>query len=470
MKKIIENIKAQIPKYQEGFSFRKSQEIFIPYLEIGVECLIRDISNINVFFETILKLIDIEVNDIFEISQILGVSFDITKEVVVDMVEGRYIYVSGNTLKITEKGKQAIKTRQLIEIKKKNINRVMINLITGDIYDGNNLKLHKVRRYDVCLDKQIDVTKIFLNSNFSTINNVFQQQESDSIMGKTSVNKELYKIIDISYEKLGYFKNELFLYESDNSDDVLIKLKDDINDQYLNCLYAQLKESTHPCLESFFERDFNFARERASIPVGYNQELLDTTNKLYFNLLSTEKLNNLSEELFVKERYMVTDKEYMSYFALSDELIFDKLIIITNRVNSILTKAMFDEIKKVALKKPVILIYNEMEFNAEQTVKYFLESEKGNQNIITLTSKSITETKMFFAPTLKMNMEERIISAFGRPISYIAGKLKFNNDYKDEELKSVLAMYNIDELINKKSSNNHRNGGAKNKSKLSLKP
>lgn len=466
MKKIIENIKAQISTYQNGFSFRKSQDIFIPYLEIGIECLIRDVSNINLFFDTILKLIDIEVKDIYEIAQILGVSFEIIKEVVVDMVEGRYVYVSEHTLKITEKGKEALKTKQLVEIKKKNINRVMINLITGEICDGNDVKLERIRKNDVCLDKLIDVTNAFLDSNFRTINRVFQQQqESDSTFGKYSVNKELYKIVDISYESLGYMKNELFIYENDNSGDVLLQLQNDINDQYLNCLYAQLKDGTHPCLDSFFERDFNFVRERSCISINFDQELLDATNKLCSDLISIENLNTLSEKSFMQERYMVTDKEYISYFTFSDEIAFDKLIIITNRVNSILTSAIFDEIKRIAVKKPVILIYDEGEFNATQTVNYHLSSEKGNENIITITSKNIADTKVFFASALEINIEEKVMNAFGRAISYKTGKLKFNNNYKEENLKSVLTMYNIDELVQKQVSNVQANKKVKKKSR-----
>jgi hypothetical protein len=165
----------------------------------------------------------------------------------------------------------------------------------------------------------------------------------------------------------------------------------------------------------------------------------------------------------MQERYMVTDKEYISYFTFSDEIAFDKLIIITNRVSSILSATIFDEIKRIAIKKPVILVYDDKEFNATKTVSYYLTTEKRNNNIINFTSEGITDTKIFFAPFLQINIEEKIINAFGRAITYKSGKLKFNNSYDEECLRNILTMYSIDELIHKQISNAHVNKNVKKK-------
>lgn len=464
MKRIIRNIKDQIPKYQNGFSFRKSQELFIPYLEIGVECLIRDVSEINLFFETILKLIEIEVKDVSEISKILGVSFEITKEAIVDMIEGDYVGVSENILRITRKGKEALKTKQLIEIKKRNINKVMIDLITGDIHDGNSAKYHRIKKNELCLEKQIDVSKTFLDSNYNSINNVFQhQQEGDSSFGKSSVNKELYKIIDISYQNLVYVKNELFIYENDDSDEIQIQLQNDINDQYLNCLYKQLKEETHPCLESFFEKSIDFIKQHSDISTNFDEKLIDVTGKLCSDLRHTEDLDNFSLEAFMQKRYMLTDKEYINYFTLSDEITFDKLIIITNRVNSVLTTTIFEEIKRIAIKKPVVLIYDKNEFNVTKVLNYYLGTEKNNRNIISIASEGIVDTKIFFGPFLEINIEEKIINAFGKAITYKSGVLEFNGNYKKENLKNVLDIYKIDDLIHRRIFNKKVNKNVKKK-------
>ena len=62
---------------------------------------------INLFFEIRLKLIDIEVADIYEISAIMGVEFKLLKEAIVDMIEQKYIITSQNKLIMTPRGRKA---------------------------------------------------------------------------------------------------------------------------------------------------------------------------------------------------------------------------------------------------------------------------------------------------------------------------------------------------------------------------
>mgnify|MGYP000772802357 CR=1 FL=1 len=63
MKNLINDVKRNTPKSMPGYYYLKTQNIYIPFMEITVECLIRKISELNLFFESILKLIDISVKD-----------------------------------------------------------------------------------------------------------------------------------------------------------------------------------------------------------------------------------------------------------------------------------------------------------------------------------------------------------------------------------------------------------------------
>jgi len=100
MKNLINDVKRHTPKSVPGYNYLKTQNIYIPFMKITVECLTRKISELNLFFESILKLIDISVKDINEIAEILGVSNSIVKEAVVDMVGMDYIYTSENMLSL----------------------------------------------------------------------------------------------------------------------------------------------------------------------------------------------------------------------------------------------------------------------------------------------------------------------------------------------------------------------------------
>lgn len=452
MKKILEKVKSQIPKDINGFSCIKTQEVFIPYLEIGIECLIRDISDMNLFFESILKLVEIEIKDIKKISHILGVSFEIVKEAIVDMVSGEYINVSENTLRATKKGKEALKLKKLIEIKKKYINKIMINLITGEIYDGSNMKTFKVNKSSLCLAEEIVVSKLFLDSNYFSINQVFQvQQENDSVYEKSGITKELYKIVNISYRNLVYIKNEAFIYKSDGSEEIQIQFATDANDKYLNCLYSQLKSEVPPCLDNFFERSRDFIRSQSTSIYSLEQTLITTTRNIKEELRYND---DVDLSLFEVRRYALVDKEYINYFIYSDEIIFDNLFIYTDRINTVLSGEIFDEIARIAEKKTVFIIYDKNEFNASKTIEYSLGKSK-SKNLFIIPSDKIEKTVICFEPYLMIEIQEQVVAAFDKFICFKTSIMDFDRDNQKVRVDKIKEMYGIESVLKHRKDNSN---------------
>lgn len=255
--KLIENIFESLPPEIENFYCIKTQKIFIPYEELGIECLIHNISEINLFFESILELLSIGVYDIKEISAILGISEQIVVAVVSSMSIKDFVSVSENIIRITKKGKSALKSKSLSEIKKINLNKIFINLITGDITDNLSLICKQVKKYEVCLPEKFRVNLNFLNKNFSTINRIYQKQQKDYQLF-TSNNKELYKIIDIGYSNLVYTQEDSYLYQSKSSEEFFIRFSNN-QENYSKWLYENLNNDVvPPCLDNFFERNSSF--------------------------------------------------------------------------------------------------------------------------------------------------------------------------------------------------------------------
>lgn len=97
-------------------------------------------------FESILKFIDIGVQDIDEVAHILGVDYAIIKEVVVDMIEQKYLVTTENKIIMTPRGRRALETRKLVTIQKRFINQVLVNLITGEIVSGDGIFTTRVEK------------------------------------------------------------------------------------------------------------------------------------------------------------------------------------------------------------------------------------------------------------------------------------------------------------------------------------
>lgn len=71
---------------------------------------------INLFFETIMKLINIGINNVHEICSIMGVEFKLLKDKIVDMIDQQYIITSENRLVMSPRGKQVLAERELVTI------------------------------------------------------------------------------------------------------------------------------------------------------------------------------------------------------------------------------------------------------------------------------------------------------------------------------------------------------------------
>src|SRR5699024_9471010 len=108
MKRLMSAVARNLPRELQDYYLIKRQNIYITYYEIGITCLTKETTELNLFFETILKLVEIEVDDVNEISEIMGIEFKLLKEAIVDMIEQQYVITSQNKLIMTQKGRKAL--------------------------------------------------------------------------------------------------------------------------------------------------------------------------------------------------------------------------------------------------------------------------------------------------------------------------------------------------------------------------
>jgi len=309
MKKIIDDVKRNTPKSIAGYYYLKTQKIYIPFMKISIRCLTRRISDLNLFFESILKLIDISVNDIDEIANILGVSRSVVNEAVIDMVGIDYVFVSENQLVITEKGAKALSTKKQVDLRDTHLKDIMVDMITGAIYDADSIKVTETRQRDILLEGVVKIGDNFIESHFREINDVYQlRQKNNSVFGDSAITNELYKAIEITYSELHYVENRVHMYKSESSDELLFVFSSDNNDKYKNEFYNQLKDSCRPCQEYFFENNRDIVRKISSKSTTQINliEQTENTRKILFDDNATEEDK---ENVFRQRRYSLCDNE-----------------------------------------------------------------------------------------------------------------------------------------------------------------
>ena len=425
MKNLIDDVKRHTTKSVPGYHYLKTQNIYIPFMKITVECLTRKISELNLFFESILKLIDISVKDINEIAKILGVSYSVVKEAIIDMVGMDYIYVSENILGITAKGANALKTRQRVDIQKTYLKDIMVDMITGIVYDADSVRVSKIKQRDVLLDAAVQLDGCFLDSHFREINEVYQQQQkNNSVFGSNAIISELYKTIRISYSELHYVENRLYLYGSESSNELLFEFSSDNNDRYKNEFYKQLKDSCRPCQEFFFEKNKALIShlQSGATKIDVNAMMqTENTKKLLF-------ADNVTEEqridAFTQRRYALNDTEHLSYLYNSKSLGYSAIYICSDHMQGLLSHAFCSQLNVLAERIPVFIIYDKNERNIDDSLKYFFKVPSANLHLI--SSDKIEENLICFVSKLIMYLQENIVTAFDRPIIYLQPICEFD--------------------------------------------
>lgn len=451
MKKLIDDVRRHTPKIVSGYNYIKTQSVYIPFKKVTIECLTRKISELNLFFESILKLIDISVKNINEIAEILGVSIGIVNEAIVDMVNIDYVFASEGMLTITEKGMKALKTRKKVDIQKSYLNDLIVDMITGAVYDADSVKFSKTGSRNVILETVVNIDDVYLDTHFQEINNIYQmQQKNNSVFDNSSITNELYKIIGVSYTELHYLESKVYIYKSDSSDELFFSFANDSNDKYKNEFYNQLKSGFRPCQEYFFEKNRDFISELKKREAGKDEKKASQTHavsKLLF-------LDKTSEEdlldSFVQDRYALNDTEYLSYLYYPNAFRYRRVFICTNNLRRLLSNAFCSQINILAEKTPIFIVYNNNEYGINQSIRHFFKEPP--KNLYLIPKESVDDNIICFDSKVLMYLQEHIVTAFDRSISYLQLECCFNKQVVKDELNRIVEKYNLNNATKK---NNH---------------
>lgn len=422
-------------------------------MNITIECLTRKTSELNLFFESILKLIDISVKDINEIAKILGVSYGVVKEAVVDMVRIDYIYVSENTLGITKKGTNALKTKQKIDIQMTYLKDIVVDMITGTVYDADAIKVSDTQPRDVLLEGIIKLDEEFLESHFHEINNVYQlQQRNNSMFENTAITSELYKTIGVSYSKLHYVENRVYMYGSELSDELIFVFSSDSNDRYKNEFYNQLKDSCRPCQEFFFEKNRMLIDKIQSESFQIESDIMEQTENARKLLFADNVTDEIKANAFTQKRYALNDREYLSYLYNPKSLKYNAIFICSDHMRELLSTSFCSQLNALADRMPVFIIYDKSERNIEKSLQFFFKDSSANLHLI--SNDNIEENLICFGSEVIMYLHENIVTAFDRPVVYMQALCDFDKKIVMNTANELVRKYNLDKYANVNSMQN----------------
>lgn len=446
MNKIIEQIAIDLPNnlgtiIKNNYRLLKRQKIYIPVHEIGISCLSREVTEINLFFETILKLIDAGVCDINEIAVILGVDYKVLKEVIVDMLIKEYIFTSEQQVTMTIKGKNALKERKLSVINKESLNSILVNMITGEVVKSSKSTVKRLPNYKICLTEIYKIDTSFLEKNYQSFNSIYKENLAENIAFRTHfLEKEIYRILGLEYEEEYYFEEELLIYKSsDKADDYIYEITGDDNDQhYIKAFYNQVKEVIYPGMENFFERD-SFIDQLKS------QRLVSDSDTKHKNDLIRKmtETKNIEEvlPLYMQRRELIDSKEIEILFRHNCEIEFKGIVISCRRLRKFFSEDIIDSINQL-VKKRTWILYNCHEYKVKAYIKNSFNQNNGN---IVFKECSFEDDMQFvcFYPGILIEFTEMVYKIFNKNISVLEATIEFDQNIIQRKIDSILKKYKI---------------------------
>lgn len=442
MKQLVEEVARNLPREIKNFQLIKRQDIYIPYCEIGISCLTREITEINLFFESILKLINIEVTNVYEISEILGVEFKLLKEAIVDMIDQKYIITSQNKLHMTPKGRKALNDRKLVTISKRNLNGILINMITGSVEESARKTFSHPHKRDICLNEEQTISKDFLESNYSVINEIYQQNQIEtSIFNTTVFQRELYKILDVIYEKQYYVKDELLIYKNNDSEDYEFIIEGDIGNCYQKSFYRQVKDVVYSGMDTFFEKDWKFAQGHYHVSIA-SQDEKQYTRRLIGKLNESESISDELLDEYKHVRALIDENELKNIFLFNRLFDYEGIIVSCERLKKMLIPEIINSLLSISRKKTYFL-YNSKEHNVVKFLEEKFEEKIKKDEIVVLENDHLTNQFICFYPNVLVEFIEKTEKVFEKPITILEGRIDFRTDYIRDNIDAIIDEYKV---------------------------
>ena len=251
----IDLLEKYMPPDNPGYQFVKRTVSYIPVREVGLSVLVRKNQSISFVYETVLKFLQIGINDIPQLCTTLGLDVDVFKEIISKMAVEDLIYVSENQMGVTKKGSEALKNLTKVTIEKVQLNRIFVNLVTGELYlnEPAGLKQRPLPS-SMYLDETVDINISYFRDHFEHIVAIHESSLLSNTLGLDSVGTvELYRILDVAYQETRFLPVACFVYAKPSTHEIIFSFDNDKDSVLMSAALMQMKERSNG-IDKLFDR------------------------------------------------------------------------------------------------------------------------------------------------------------------------------------------------------------------------
>lgn len=233
MEKLLENLANISVRKNEGYIFVMRDEIFVPIIKVVLSITKRSFYSLPLLDEIVLRLISEGVQEIDEVTNVLGINRKLLEVTLADLSVKDMIYCTTNRCSLLAKGKVALRELQTVQRRKDSLKNIFLDPINQKIIvDYNNYQFQdKVYSNDKKLDVDFEVndTSVF-KENIDSVNKVFLD-EMNIYNDKTK--SDIDELLSIDYIEKVYAKFvriPVYIYVSESGYDIDILAVNKRND------------------------------------------------------------------------------------------------------------------------------------------------------------------------------------------------------------------------------------------------
>lgn len=362
--KLLENIIACKPYFEENSEYIKSINLGIPIHIIDIIILKKEIEELPITYRIILKLVDNKIEQIVELSDILGMEQRIVEETLSEMSVQNLIYNIGSNIKITQKGKDTLEKMKLIKSKEDVLRNISINAITDEV-SLNYIPYNTCSKINCSLKETQDINEENILARFDKINQLYQKEQIDlqkQLMGTKKFEiraiSELQDIISINKNTVKYDCKKIFIYYKDET--VVCRICDMNSDEeeiYLNEIYNQYSINSNLLGVEFIREDRNsepnYLIDKDELEL--NKKMLEEDIEKYQKNRSEENENKIFGKYYTN-RFLL-DEEYNALLLYELSSFKGKIYMQIRDFSSLIfNEEIFDTLKKIGRNKQEINI------------------------------------------------------------------------------------------------------------------
>jgi predicted transcriptional regulator len=443
MSNSLERLSTYIFPPNPGYKFVKREKISIPFKEFGINILEKTQTRLSYIYEVILRLIEMGSNNVSEISEILGIDFNIFKEIIAELARSDLISVSDMSLILSDKGKNALNQLKNVTIRRSQLNRLYLNAITGifETCDSEYFSDRPSNGLYLTYDTNYDLS--FLKSQFSKIEKIYaqsRQTESEDFDNKSE--NVLYRIIDIAYESIKFKDFYAFVYMNEDDLSLSFVFEEDPDETYALKMFQQTNKGL-PNTLALFENDTKFIETHKNKVIDLDPTMLGNQNNLLVTIQN--KLSGIIDEQEMESQYrsdrylfdgeindILNDLDYIK----PQEIIISSPKMMTFLENKFIKDTLIQGLPNTKIK----IYYNSSEYRINDQIKWIKSQTKGNKDNIQFfeVPQILKETIIIFSPSfvIRTNFEilpDEKLRNITKDISYIS----FNFNKIQEALKSL---------------------------------